>query len=174
MLIEKNFTYFFNSSTASGALNKSVDGSRFTVQLYSPIGFSQSTKYVSVSVIQADVWNNGFNISTARANNVWSFEQFDGATTNVFSSNIPDGQYTVYALQAFITLQLINVGFVGDEITITGDSSTSKIILYVKENFLVNFTIPNSVRGILGFNSQLVPPVFNAVSPTYQYADETA
>lgn len=169
MLIEKNFSYFFNSSTASGALNKSADGSSFQVELYQPLTLPNNTKYASMSVIQSNIWNNSYNISSARGNNKFSYL----VASTPHNSTIPDGQYTVTALQNFITLQLIEDGFPGDRITITGDESTSKIILYVAANYRVDFTITDSVREILGFDSQVIP-----VSPSedarYEYGESTA
>jgi len=162
-MIEKSFCMFFNSSIQSGASNKSTNGSRFDVDLTSPIIFPSDAKYITLSVIQANVWNNAFNISEERGNNQWSFNYDDGTSTTNYQSTIPDGLYTINALQDFIVLSLLNATpapgtpFNGDEIQIIGDTSTNKVIIFVKADFQVDFTIANSVRTILGFNSQLIP-----------------
>ena len=167
-MIEKSFCIFFNSSTQSGAVNKSANGSRFDVNLTSPLIFPNA-QYIALSVIQANVWNNAFNISEERGNNQWAYIE----TAVTYQSTIPDGLYTINALQDFIVLSLLNEGFNGDEIQIIGDTSTSKIIIFIKAGFQVDFTIANSVRSILGFDSQIIPPA-PAVTDTFETAENVA
>jgi hypothetical protein len=169
-MIEKSFCIFFNSSIQSGAVNKSANGSRFDVNLTSPLIFPDA-EYIALSVIQANVWNNAFNISEERENNQWAY--YNDISGSTYQSTIPDGLYTINALQDFIVLSLLNEGFNGDEIQIIGDTSTSKVIIFVKADFQVDFTIANSVRTILGFDSQEIPPA-PAVTDTFETAENVA
>ena len=76
-----NITYqlpmIFSSSVLDGALNKSADGSSFSVQLDRPILVPNTAKYCWIEVQAATVWNTVPNILTG-VNDKFYLEIDDG------------------------------------------------------------------------------------------------
>lgn len=93
----------------------------------------------SVGVLQANIWNTSPNISAALADNIFTFTT-SMAPAGTYSWAIPDGLYSVAGLNSYLSSQFVNIGLAANLIAISAGDS-------------VNFTVANSLRGLLGFNS---------------------
>ena len=156
MISERQFAQIFSSSAANGAINRSIDGTVFSVALDQAISFPPDAFNMTCSVISGSVWNSVNNISATLNNN--KFYYFNGANTTLYTVTLPDGLYSVSSLNAEVNKNLVNQGLVSGVVSITGNQSTQRIVLSF--NILgsyVNFTQPNSCRGVLGFNARLAP-----------------
>lgn len=156
-------SYLFNSSSASGAQNKSTDGSIFSVVLAQPIQIPQNAHNIRVSTEQAHIWNNIANISSAFSNNVFSgtYEDLAGTGTVVVTTTIPDGQYSLHALETIIKHDIINNGgsTTNEPFHFIGSVAESKTIIYVNNaNTIIDFTYVNNCRLKLGFDAQTLGP----------------
>ena len=156
VLLEKTFSYIFNSDPISGAQQLSSDGSSFTVTLNTPISIPKSAVDATAGVLQASIWNTSPNISPQFNNNVFTFTTTQ-APAGTYSLNIPSGLYSIEGLNTYFSSQFVNLGFSSNLISIGGDFATqTSILTFEFMGDSVNFTIPNSVRTVLGFNSQIL------------------
>ena len=153
ILVPKTASIFFSSDPTVGASNISADGSSFTVYLNTPLGIPKSAVDATLEVISASIWNTSYNISADFLNNNFTFTT-GGVPRSI---TIPDGLYSLGGLNSFLSTQFTNLGLSANVITISGNDATQKTILtFLNAGDSVNFTIANSVRLILGFNSRVV------------------
>ncbi len=152
--IEYQNSYIFSSATENGAINKSSGGDRFTVQLNRPISVPQGARNATLEVSQSSIWYTSPNISIAAANN--QFDYIVAAANENFT--IPNGLYSIEALNSLISRETVNAGYAADQIVLTADSATNKAVFtFPYVNTQVDFTTVNTTRLLLGFNARLVP-----------------
>ena len=167
VLIPKSTSFFFSSDPLVGAQNVSVDGSEFTVVLDAPIALPQGAMSATLSVSQASIWNTSYNISAAFGNNKIAIEAIFYSPT-FFTLIIPDGLYSLSGLNAYFATQFVNMLMPSNLIVVSGDDATQRTILtFLNNGDKVDFTQPNSVRGVLGFDPAVVVstgPGFNVFS----------
>ena len=156
MLLKRSVNFIFNSDPTSGSQNLSADGSSFQVSLNTPISIPKGAVDAQAGVLQAAVWNTAANISADFESNQFPFTT-SVAPAGTFPFTIPDGLYSLSGLNSYFSSQFGNLGLPSNLISLSGDSATQKSIL----TFLTNgddadFTIANSVREVLGFNSAVI------------------
>jgi len=154
ILIKKIKCYTFTNDPKLGALSVSPDGSFFNVQLDNPIVVPKGTVSCTVDVIAANIWYVQPNISATLGNNNFTYI-FNGISYTIL---IPDGLYSLEALNSLLSKDFLSKGFNPSLINLTGDYSTQKVIMTFSEtNTQVNFNVTHSIRTVLGFNSVIVP-----------------
>jgi len=169
--VEKVQSYVFSSDPALGAINISADGSEFTVAMNYPVVIPHGVVDCNVDVIAASIWNVSPNIAAAFGNNMFYFSQ--GGTPYVVT--IADGLYSLPQLNNYLSRFFVNNGLQKNQIVFSGDESTQKTV--VTFNYVgtqIDFTQPNTIRTILGFNSQLLPPVPSAIQGENYTSDTIA
>lgn len=148
-----------NSSTLSGAKNKSVDGSRFDITLDQPIQIPFAARNVTIAMEEAVVWWVMPNIVSGVNSN---FELDDGVNPP-YSVSVPTGLYNLFQLEASINSLIVSAGGASGIFNFLEDTSTQKVVIRINVvGAFVDFTIANSVREILGFASVLVGPFGSA------------
>ena len=158
VLIPFESSYYFSSDPAFGAQNVSADGSRFSVALNTPIQLPRAAMNATIEVTQASVWNTSPNISATIGNNAFTFTTSNAANAGTHSLVIPDGLYSLAGLNGYIGTALGNLGLPTNLITLSGDDATQKTVLtFLDAGDSVDFTVANSVREVLGFNSRIAP-----------------
>ena len=168
VLIPKSISYFFSSDQENKAQNVSQDGSQFTVVMDTPIHLPQAAMASTLTVTQASIWNNSYNISASFHNNKITI--ITGET--VINLSIPDGLYSLSGLNAYLATQFVNLGLPSNLILISGDDATQKsVITFLNVGDEVDFSVPDSVRAILGFNSRVVVSQGAGFS---EFSDESA
>jgi len=158
-LITKRISYVFSSNPANGANGLSADGSSFDVNLNYPISIPQKAVDVKIAVISASIWNVSPNISSLFANDLFRYNYL-GVFYNIV---IPQGLYSLQALNGFLALSFTNLGHPANLVTLSGDSATQRTILTfalpsgIDNDIYVDFTVAGSVREVLGFDSRISP-----------------
>ena len=155
VLIPKVASFFFTSSQNQNnqAKNVSSDGSSFSVQLDSPISIPRGAVGITLELTQASIWNNAFNISEEIKNNKFRYYQGDTWIT----ITIPDGQYSLSALNDYLGQQFLTQPLAEDFIQIASDEPTQKsILVFSTSSARVDFTLVDSCRDVLGFNPRIV------------------
>ena len=148
-LVPHTFALLCNSDEVTGAKNKSADGSEFTVQLNRPIQIPAEAVSCTVEVQAASIWNSALNISADIGNNI--------LTLNALTMTIEDGQYSIELLQAAVSRWLSTQGLTSTRIGLSGDFATQKVnITFEDAGDTIDFTVANSVNGILGFDARVV------------------
>lgn len=148
-------SYFFSSSTKSGAQNVSLDGSSFEVNFNSPLSIPAEAKLCEVAVASAAIWNVSPNISALFGNNQITITHWGYADTLV----ITDGLYSIDSLNEFINRGLSNPPFniAPGSFVISGDQSTQRsVVTILTPGDNIDFGGLNSVGSILGFDPIIV------------------
>ena len=172
-LVRKTAPFFFNSDPTAGARNISVDGSRFDIQMDTPVSVPREAVGVNLSVVQATIWNTAHNFSAEIGNNIFKYSYLGVA----YTLTIPDGQYSLDAFETFVHNDFVERGFPADLIDFYEDSATQKVVLIFKtpQNTYVDFTVANSCREVFGFESRLAPLQPNTqTTPLAEAADNIA
>lgn len=155
-LLERLQSFIFNSDSKSGAENVSSDGSMFTVTLNSPIKIPKDAVDCTVGVLQSAIWNTSYNIAASFGNNAFRFTT-TAAPAGTYTLVIPDGLYSVAGLNSYLSSQFVNLTLPANLITIGGNTATQKsIVTFLTNGDNVDFTIPNSVAGVLGFGAVVI------------------
>ena len=145
-----------SSSTASGAYNKSSDGSTFSVQFNPPIEIP-ANKSVSVQVIDVNIWYNTINISTSLGNNKLYYTD-DLASESKYSITIPDGIYGLSELNTAIEQGVVDNTHTSGLISLQGENATQKVLIKITATgWQINLTSSDTFRGLIGFDSQKLP-----------------
>ena len=186
----KNIIDFqISSDAALGALNKSADGSTFSIRLdQNGLGIPRRAQACTLEVLGAEMWYNTNNITST--NNQIGITSA-GITRNV---SIEPGLYSIDTLQsgferairATLDTVLINSLFYVVNnvstcyITFVGNAALNKVEINitttVSNTINLDFTMNNSMAGLLGFDNtfyQITPnttitliglntPVFNS------------
>ena len=156
-----------SSSVSAGAINRTADGSTFEILLEDAIEVPKGSTNCVIEVQETTIWNVVPNIITGVNDKLYFRFQGDD-----FVITIPQGLYDLGFLQRAIDREvedLLGITFEG-LILIEPDNPTQKTNLRLREAELrVDFTMGDTFRDLLGFNSQLVPPlptlgVFNQLS----------
>ena len=144
------FDVVFSSNPTLGVLNKSLDGSSFSVQMTdgdNGLNIPQNPKIVMLSVIGAEIWYNTRNVDNS--NNQITYTPNGGSPTTY---TIPNVLYTNDVIGDVINRV---VGLGSGKFTITADENIGKMIITFDDatSGSIDFTQPNSIGVVLGFNN---------------------
>jgi len=166
ILISKEQSFYVTSSVDGTILDDnsiitpdgttvSADRSTVFINLNSP-GITVPTGAVEINwkVESSTLWHTAPNISSALNNNRIDYLLGGAAQPPI---TIPDGLYNSDALSNLVSRELVNRGEVSDGIVFTGDESTQKVIITVGINYQIDLTHFSSIRGVIGWNSQIYP-----------------
>lgn len=148
----------FSSDPISGAQDVSAAGDSFSVNFTDPIVVPKNAVQVEVQMIESVIWFTTPNITAANQN-----LRITGPDINdiqrVYDIVVPKGLYDLSALSAAILRELEGAPFKAKQIpnsliSFSADDATSKVILYLNyDTVSVDFSVPNSIGPILGFDT---------------------
>jgi len=169
VVINKVWSGFFNSNPASGSTNQSSDGSKFTVNMNSPLKIPESAISCRMAVLSASIWNTSPNISPLFGNNLFRYS----TNTTVFKTiTIPEGLYSLDDLQSYLSSQFLAQGEPANLFVISGDQPTQEsIITYSTALCVLDFTT-NSVGSLMGFLPQVY--VYPTITSGLLFSQSTA
>lgn len=169
------FSLIASSDPSNGASLISDDGSEFTIFYDNVInipGGKHGFNYVDIAVWSSSIWYNFPNIINGENS---EFRVIINAVN--FDVSLPTGLYTLGDLNEALTREVDNLGGDGSVFNLSADEPTEKVNIFldgtVADPVQIDFTIANSIRTILGFDSQLVPLVATTV-PFNQLGDTEA
>lgn len=168
---DKNIPLFVSADPALGAINTTPGNDRFSVQFKRTIEIPQTASNITLELHSAEIWWSVLNIQLG-INDAFRLE-VDGDA--VYDVVVEPGLYNVSALNSAINNALINEGLASALITLTGDTSTGKILLSFSVLGLQVEWIPTSMFALLGFTSgQLVPDPTFTTGPFSELAPNIA
>jgi hypothetical protein len=171
VIVDKQLCYTFSSNTSTGAQNIQNNGASFSVALNSPIYIPKGTVDCTVEVLQAAVWNTSPNIAVEFGNYRLRFTYRE----TVYAFVIPDGLYSLTDLNTTISRLLANAGLASNLFLLSGDQSTQKtVITYSVSGVRIDFTRPDSIRTVLGFDARLSPVGGISAVGQSDFSDNTA
>ena len=160
-------TVLFSSDPAQGALPLGTDGSRFQIDMSSPLalgdpdGLGRKPTAVSLAVTRATIWNTSPNIGPGIgfANNTFPII----AAGTPYLIVVPEGLYSLSALDGYLSSQFVNLGLSATLIRIAGNDATqSSVLIFENAGDSIDFRavagggVSNStLRSILGFDTAL-------------------
>lgn len=157
--IQEEISYLFSSDEKNGAINRSVDGSSFTVNLDESKLVPYNAKYPNISVQEAQIWWTIPNIITGKNDKLYIFGPNTLDVDQLFTVTLPQGLYDLNGLNEAILRELEANGAKIDPeplIFLSGDESTQKVELkFNYPNMSIDFTQPNTPYEILGFDQQI-------------------
>lgn len=158
MSITYQLPFIFSSSVIDGATNKSPDGSSFSVSFDRPILVPKEAKYCYIETQASEIWNVVPNILTGK-NDLMKLTWDNVGLPTIVNIIIPQGLYDVTSLNDTVNRLLVEAGTPTDLIEITGNDPTQKVIITTKfAGTSIDFTISQSFRELLGFDSQVLGP----------------
>tara|TARA_R110001606_G_scaffold14795_1_gene61802 strand:- start:52 stop:909 length:858 start_codon:yes stop_codon:yes gene_type:complete len=182
--VKEEISIIVSSDYKTGAQNKSSDGSRFEIQLDGDgLMVPKDAINTTVEVEEATIWWSIPNIITGENDKIYIYGDSDDAVPvpQLYTITIPQGLYDLSALNLAILSELEAAGArtldgTGANlplISMSADGSTQKVRLrFNYDNVYVDFSQPNTMREILGFNSAVYGPY--ATAPINILADSTA
>jgi hypothetical protein len=165
-MYKREFSFIVSSE---GLSTITADGSRFTINLQNePIRIPADAHNINIGVDNASLWWISPNIydSGEKQNNLL---YVTGPDINDVYQNvqlaIPRGLYDIDTLSNAINVQLENSGFKlspDPVLSLEADNATQKtIIRFNYANMSIDFTQLNTLRTVLGFNSQILQNLLN-------------
>lgn len=138
-----------DTTTTSNIINKSADGSRFTILLNPNLVFDKSCKNIKVYAQSARYWFTFKNISVTKANNHIFFTD-NIAIPSKYDITIQDGLYSLEELNSAINFGVLSLSLPTGTITLSGDSATQKVIFTLKTGYQMYFsaTTPYLLLGM--------------------------
>ena len=109
-----------------------------------------SDKTYECALLSYSLWYSWYNITTG-VNDKFRYI-VSGVVKDIV---IPAGQWGVQDINTYIQSQLLANGDSATGISIVGNYNLLRVVIKLEPNYDVDFTISNSLRGLLGFNSQL-------------------
>ena len=160
-------TVLFSSDPAQGARPIGTDGSRFQIDMDTPLALGDPDNLgrrptaVSLAVTRATVWNVSPNISPQDGFRNNELPIIAAGTPYLIV--VPEGLYSLSALDGYLSSQFVNLGLSATLIRIAGNDATqSSVLVFEAAGDSVDFRtvagggVSNStLRAILGFNAAL-------------------
>ena len=173
-MIKKQIDFLVSSNPANGSVNISADGSSFNVRYDEALIIPHESKNITVKIATSNIWWSIPNVILG-VNDAFRLTDTGAGSGTVFGPTtitIPQGLYDLSNISNAIERELVNAGAAPGVISMSADTATSKV--QITANFVgvtIDFTIANSVRDLLGFNSQVLGP---SIAPITWSADNVA
>jgi len=156
--IEREISLIVSSDKDVGAKNISTDGSSFSLNFGGDgINLPRSAQNVTVAVESASVWWNIGNIKAGVNDKLYIKGPNTSNIATDFEITIAPGLYDLDELEQAIHRELENKGAWTTDapiIELNPDEATQKVEIKVNYPVVeIDFTQPNTMREILGFNS---------------------
>ena len=171
--------FIFSSDPRNGASNRSVDGSRFTIQFNDPFWLPANARGATLSVIRGSIWNNSPNISSAFGNNTFQIVDVNGTHT----ATVSDGLYDVDTLVQELAYQfdnlLVNRPFFpfNSYFRFTANESTNKVLITFLNDGKTGAPeikwANSSLRTVLGFDATSPGKPINPYSADHEISIES-
>jgi hypothetical protein len=157
----------FSSDPLSGAQDVPPGGDTFSVNFSDPIIVPKNAVQVEVQMLESVIWFTTPNI-TAINQNLRITGPDENNIVRVYNIVVPKGLYDLSALSAAILRELESAPFKAKQtpfplLSFSADDATSKVIMYLNyDTVTVDFSVPNSLGDILGFDTD---PGDNPIGP---------
>ena len=152
-LLKRETSFLFSSDPSVGATQITNNGSAFAVALDTPISIPKGALNCEVALNFAALWYVNPNVSVQLTNNQFRFTT-SSAPAGTYTITFPNGLYSLEGLNSALSNLIVNLGLPANLFILSGNDATqSTVISFFNALDSVDFTIPNSLRFILGFDS---------------------
>lgn len=153
----ETFTHslILSSEEKVGATLLSDLGNAFSVTLNNPISIPRSAIKCELSTVAATITYTTPNIEARLLNNIFTITHSGSGPHTI---TIPDGLYGLNELAATLSREFVELGFPADLLSWGSDNATQRVIVtFNYAGTQIDFTVPNSVNTILGYDALLYP-----------------
>ena len=127
----------------------SEKGSQIKTKFRPLIELDKNKKY-EMALVGLETYNSFPNIDASNNN----FRYCPDNGTSWFNIDIPEGSYEITDINEHIQRIMKENGHAAD-IALGSNNNTLKAVVEIAPNYKVDFTTPNSIRTVLGFNAQV-------------------
>ena len=170
MMLPEEISFIVSSDESQGAVNKSADGSYFEIQLDDGLKIPKDALNVNIKVEESTIWWTVPNIING-VNDTFSIYGDDDTlpvpVPQLYTVVIPQGLYdlsglnqaVLSGLEALGARTIDSTGNALPLINFSADDATQKVILRLNyTNSYCDFSVGQTPRDIIGFNSQQYGP----------------
>jgi len=171
VFVEFSETRIFSSNPINGAQNVNSNGNEFDTYLNEQISIPRNAIGCTLEVVEAQMWYVQPNISAEIGNNKIVFTH----NATPYDWTIPDGLYSLIDINSYLSRTFVGVGLPDDLFGFGADNSTQKtILLFNYDGTRVDFTAPNSVNTLLGFEPIYYPLLVPSIAGESFQSEDTA
>ena len=120
----------------------------FITKFQPPLQLKKGVEY-EIALLNLETYYSFLNIDTSNNN----FKYSPDGGSNWFEVQIPEGSYELRELNNALKQLVKNNNHDDSQISISANISTLRTVLELKNDYQVDFSIDNSLRTVLGFNS---------------------
>lgn len=154
-IIPREISIILDSNPATGAIERTADGSAFSVQLNEPLMIPSNAINPILDVEESAIWYSSPNIfsSGTKQNNGFQIRDLNVGPTN-YNLTIPSGLYSVITIQNAMNYAIQQaLGITTNVIQLVSNESLGKIEMILASGFELDFIAPSSLGPILGFQT---------------------
>lgn len=156
MIFEQAIFLSSDSTVSGNVINKSSDGSTFTVIMQPALTIPNIAQNIKCYTPETKFWYAFKNISSAKANNKFYITDNAGIPTK-YTLTIDDGLYSLDDLNSALNYQVTSAGLPSNTLTLIADNATGKVIFTLTTGYQIYFG-SNSMNVLLGCNAlQKIP-----------------
>ena len=157
-VIPRELSVILDSNPATGAIERTADGSGFTVQLNEPLMIPSNAINPTIDVEESAIWYSTPNVYSGgvKKNNGFRIRNLNVGPTN-YDLIIPAGLYSVLTIQDAMNFAVQQeLGISEDVIELRSNDSLGRVELILDSGWEIEFVEPGgSLSGILGFQFNL-------------------
>ena len=157
-VIPRELSVILDSNPATGAIERTADGSGFTVQLNEPLMIPSNAINPTIDVEESAIWYSTPNVYSGgvKKNNSFRIRNLNVGPTN-YDLIIPAGLYSVLTIQDAMNFAVQQaLGISEDVIELRSNDSLGRVELILDSGWEIEFVEPGgSLSGILGFQFNL-------------------
>jgi hypothetical protein len=167
-MIREEVTFVISSDPSDGAINITEDGSSFEIDLGGEgLKIPKDAMNVTVSCEESTIWWVVPNIITGVNDTFYVYGDSSDLIAQLYTVVIPQGLYDLSELNKSLYSILESLGARTSGglalISLTADPATQRVkIRFNYANVYVDFTQPQTLRTILGYNAQQYGPFAGA------------
>ena len=138
-----SITLFFDSRKGQG------DSQNFTTSFNPPLQLDINKRY-EMAMISSQIWYSWRNITSKNNKLIYSVQR------TAKHVEIPPGSYNIEDINDEVNFLLKQKGDPEDSITITANYNTLKSRIEIKNDYMIDFRVKNSINTVLGFDSTII------------------
>ena len=155
-----------SSDPSLGAKNRSSVGSYFNIDLQNLLEVPVNAHSVKIDVHRIVCWNNFNNITSSNNKIRVTGLLVDNVTSLTSDITFLEGVYSPYTLNTELQRLMTSLGYKANIVTIGLILPIGKTTITLAVGSSIDFTEPNSCRGVLGFNSSVLNATGLNIAPS--------
>jgi hypothetical protein len=173
VLVDEEISMLVSSDPSQGAVNRSLSGDAFEIQLQDGLDIPSDAINVNLKVEESTIWWVTDNVTTGINDKMFIFGDSNDVVPvpQLYVVTIPQGLYDLTginnavfsALESLGARQLDNIGNPVPLLSFKPDGPTQRVVMRLNyDNVTVDFTQTDTPRELMGFDSLVYGPEVGA------------